>query len=135
MNTFVIHCQILLGINDAPALTEADVGIALRSGNDIAFQSADIVSTWENLNSVPMAHEIGKLTLSRVRSNLLWAFGYNSIIIPIAAGVLLPLGTGLMLSPSMAAGAMVVSHVSVMMNSLLLKKAILRVDKCTHRSF
>ena len=75
-----------------------------------------------------MAHEIGKLTLSRVRSNLFWAFGYNATILPIAAGALLPLGSGLMLSPSMAAGAMVVSHVSVMFNSLLLRNAIAKVD-------
>jgi Cu+-exporting ATPase len=109
------------GINDAPALAVADVGIALASGADVAIESADIVLVRGDLGDVARAILLARATLRTIRQNLAWAFGYNLLLIPLAAGVLVPL-TGWSLPPVAAAAAMAASSVSVVANSLLLAK-------------
>jgi len=108
------------GINDAAALTVADVGLAMGAGSQIALESADIVLVRDDLIDAVSALQLGKATMSRIRTNLLWAFGYNVIGIPLAMGLLLP-WTGWLLPPAFAAAAMSMSSVSVVSNSLLLK--------------
>jgi len=108
------------GINDAAALTVADVGLAMGAGSQIALESADIVLIRDDLIDAVSALQLGKATMSRIRTNLLWAFGYNVIGIPLAMGLLLP-WTGWLLPPAFAAAAMSMSSVSVVSNSLLLK--------------
>ena len=109
------------GINDAAALTIADVGIAMGAGSEIALESADIVLVRNDLSDAVASLDLGRSTMIKIRSNLVWAFIYNVIGIPLAMGALFP-WTGILLPPAFAAAAMSLSSVSVVANSLLLKR-------------
>ncbi|MFM8259354.1 MAG: HAD-IC family P-type ATPase, partial [Vulcanococcus sp.] len=107
------------GINDAPALAAATVGIAVGTGTQIAMDTADLVVLGDRLLAIPEALRLARRTMATVRQNLAWAFGYNLLVLPIAAGVLLP-GFGVQLSPPLAALLMALSSLTVVVNALLL---------------
>ena len=109
------------GINDAPALAEADVGLAIDTGTDVAIEAADVVLMSGDLRGVPNAIALSKATIRNIKQNLFWAFAYNAVLIPVAAGALFPVN-GTLLSPIFAAAAMALSSVFVLGNALRLKR-------------
>lgn len=110
------------GINDAAALAQADCGIAMAGGTDLAREAGDVLLLRQDLRLLPLAVRLARQTRTVMRTNILWALGYNIIAIPLAAGALYP-HFGILLSPIVASSAMALSSVSVLANSLRLRRA------------
>ena len=108
------------GINDGPALASSDLGIAVGSGTQIAKANADVILMGDKLSGLPYAFSLAKNTIKKIRQNLFWAFGYNLIAIPVAAGILFP-KYGILLTPSLAALLMATSSITVVINALFLE--------------
>ena len=118
------------GLNDAPALAQADLGVAIGTGADVAVEASDLTVIGDDLRAVATGIGLARATVRVIRQNLVWAFGYNVVLIPVAAGILYPF-TGWTLSPALAAGAMALSSVSVVTNSLARAAPVPRQDELT----
>ena len=108
------------GINDSPAITNADIGVSVKSGTDIAMDSADVILTKNDLNAILKLINISEKTVKNIKQNLFWAFFYNVLMIPVAIGILKPFGISL--NPMLASLAMVFSSLTVIFNALRLRR-------------
>ena len=119
-NKFVMMCGD--GINDSPALAISDIGVSVNSGTDIAMDSSDVILTKNDLSTIINLINISKKTIKSIKQNLFWAFFYNFLMIPVAMGILKPIG--IFINPMIASLAMVLSSITVIINTLRLKKQV-----------